>query len=77
MINIGSQYNYGNADHAEFLCVVSRELGATTNCKETEPTDRAKVSACFGIDSIYVDKTFKVHSFRIAASQSFDSFNFI
>ncbi|CAH0385233.1 unnamed protein product [Bemisia tabaci] len=43
MINIGSQYNYGNADHAEFLCVVSRELGATTNCKETEPTDRAKV----------------------------------
>lgn len=43
LINIGSQYNYGNEDHAEFLCVVSREYGTTLNSKETEPTDRAKV----------------------------------
>ncbi|KAF4523042.1 hypothetical protein B566_EDAN012771 [Ephemera danica] len=43
LINIGSQYNYGNEDHAEFLCVVSREYGASLNSNEAEPTDRAKV----------------------------------
>ncbi|KAB7506225.1 BTB/POZ domain-containing protein KCTD5 [Armadillidium nasatum] len=29
LINIGSQYNYGSDDHAEFLCVVSREYSST------------------------------------------------
>jgi len=44
MINIGSQYQYGNEDHAEFLCVVSREYPNTFSSeKVTEPTDRAKV----------------------------------
>uniref|UniRef100_A0A2R5LFT7 Putative potassium channel tetramerization domain protein n=2 Tax=Ornithodoros turicata TaxID=34597 RepID=A0A2R5LFT7_9ACAR len=44
LINIGSSYNYGNEDHAEFLCVVSREYpGATPNATEFEPTDRAQL----------------------------------
>ncbi|XP_043282147.1 BTB/POZ domain-containing protein KCTD5 isoform X2 [Venturia canescens] len=44
LINIGSQYNYANDDHAEFLCVVSREYGASQlSCKEQESTDRVKV----------------------------------
>ena len=44
MINIGSHYQYGNDDHAEFLCVVSREYpNNVTSDKVAEPTDRAKV----------------------------------
>ncbi|XP_048509484.1 BTB/POZ domain-containing protein KCTD5 isoform X1 [Athalia rosae] len=44
LINIGSQYNYGNEDQAEFLCVVSREYGASQiSSKEQEATDRVKV----------------------------------
>ncbi|KAK6171344.1 hypothetical protein SNE40_019553 [Patella caerulea] len=43
LINIGSQYNYGSEDHAEFLCVVSKECPSIVNGQENEPSDRAKV----------------------------------
>jgi len=45
LINIGSQYQYGSDDHAEFLCVVSREFAPTagSGISEPKPTDRAKV----------------------------------
>lgn len=42
-MNIGSQYNYGSEDHAEFLCVVSKECPNIVNGPDNEPTDRAKV----------------------------------
>ncbi|XP_064635000.1 BTB/POZ domain-containing protein KCTD5-like [Lineus longissimus] len=43
LINIGSSYNYGSEDHADFLCVVSKECMNVLNGQEYEPTDKAKV----------------------------------
>jgi len=44
LINIGSQYQYGSDDHAEYLCIVSREYPTQQGSgSETKPTDRAKV----------------------------------
>lgn len=41
---MGSSYNYGNEDQAEFLCVVSRELHNTPYGTDSEPSEKAKVS---------------------------------
>ena len=50
LINIGSQYQYGNDEHAEFLCVVSREVAANGNdVPEPQHTDRAKVRLRFTV----------------------------
>lgn len=44
LINIGTQYNYGGEENAEFLCVVSKECGAlVVGGREQESNDRAKV----------------------------------
>uniref|UniRef100_A0A673VD37 Potassium channel tetramerization domain containing 2 n=1 Tax=Suricata suricatta TaxID=37032 RepID=A0A673VD37_SURSU len=43
LISIGSSYNYGSEDQAEFLCVVSRELNNSTNGIVIEPSEKAKV----------------------------------
>ncbi|XP_050099425.1 BTB/POZ domain-containing protein KCTD5 [Anopheles aquasalis] len=43
LINIGTQYNYGAEENAEFLCVVSKECANTLIGREVESNDRAKV----------------------------------
>lgn len=44
LINIGTQYNYGAGEQAEFLCVVSREYGTQESTEvRGEREDRAKV----------------------------------
>ncbi|KAL3877229.1 hypothetical protein ACJMK2_034965 [Sinanodonta woodiana] len=54
LINIGSQYNYGTEDHAEFLCVVSKECPNNLNGQEIEPTDRAKFEQGERMYSIHI-----------------------
>lgn len=45
LVNIGSSYNYGSEDQAEFLCVVSKELHNSPYGAPSEPSEKAKVGA--------------------------------
>jgi len=43
LISIGPSYTYGNVDQAEFLCVVSKELGSTLNGTDGSAEQNGKV----------------------------------
>ena len=43
LVSIGSSYNYGSEDQAEFLCVVSKELHNSPYGTASEPSEKAKV----------------------------------
>ncbi|OWA49857.1 BTB/POZ domain-containing protein KCTD5 [Hypsibius exemplaris] len=45
LINVGPSYTYGNDDHAEFLCVVSRSSPTRGDARDqpNDPTDRGKI----------------------------------
>ncbi|XP_040110503.1 BTB/POZ domain-containing protein KCTD5 isoform X1 [Ovis aries] len=42
LVSIGSSYNYGSEDQAEFLCVVSKELHNSPHGPASEPSEKAK-----------------------------------
>uniref|UniRef100_H0WT74 Potassium channel tetramerization domain containing 17 n=2 Tax=Otolemur garnettii TaxID=30611 RepID=H0WT74_OTOGA len=42
LVNIGSSYNYGSEDQAEFLCVVSKELYSSPNGPSSESSRKTK-----------------------------------
>uniref|UniRef100_A0A8D1TPK1 BTB domain-containing protein n=1 Tax=Sus scrofa TaxID=9823 RepID=A0A8D1TPK1_PIG len=44
LVNIGSSYNYGSEDQAEFLCVVSKELYSSPHGLSSESSRKTKVS---------------------------------
>ncbi|XP_004706227.1 BTB/POZ domain-containing protein KCTD5 [Echinops telfairi] len=43
LVSIGSSYNYGSEDQAEFLCVVSKELHNAPHGTASEPSEKAKI----------------------------------
>ncbi|XP_017556253.1 BTB/POZ domain-containing protein KCTD5 isoform X2 [Pygocentrus nattereri] len=43
LVNIGSSYNYGSEDQAEFLCVVSKELHNQSYGNNSQPSEKAKI----------------------------------
>ncbi|XP_027016820.1 BTB/POZ domain-containing protein KCTD5 [Tachysurus fulvidraco] len=43
LVSIGSSYNYGSKDQAEFLCVVSKELQKQSSGNNSQPSEKAKI----------------------------------
>lgn len=43
LVSIGTSYNYGSEDQAEFLCVVSKELQNQSSGDSSQPSEKAKI----------------------------------
>ena len=49
LISVGSNYQYGAEDQAEFLCVVSRDITDSEEQGASAQSERAKVESCWSL----------------------------
>lgn len=70
LVNIGSSYNYGSEDQAEFLCVVSKELYSCPHGLSSESGRKTKVSAPISPPAAPVPAILPISSPLPAASPS-------
>ncbi|XP_023113235.2 BTB/POZ domain-containing protein KCTD17 isoform X4 [Felis catus] len=66
LVNIGSSYNYGNEDQAEFLCVVSKELYTSPHGLSSESSRKTKSTE----EQLEDERRQEVEQVQVEAAQS-------